>query len=123
MSGWVADAPAFLGEPVSAVLPDARTGRVYAALRLGHFGVKLHRSDDSGMTWAEVAAPAFAKQEEKDGVKGPSIDMVWTLAAGGADEPDTIWAGTTPGGLFRSTDAGASWHLIDSLWNDPARAK
>ena len=29
--GWKAGEPAFLGEPVSAVLSDARTGRLYAA--------------------------------------------------------------------------------------------
>ena len=123
--------PAFLGEPVSAVLHDPRTGRVYAALRLGHFGVKLHRSDDFGATWREMSAPAFSKDEKKfDPVdprtvekKGPSVDMIWTLVASGAEEPETIWAGTTPGGLFRSTDGGESWHLIESLWNNPAREK
>lgn len=122
--GWSAAAPAFLGEPVSAVLPDPRTGRLYAALRLGHFGTKLHHSDDGGTTWTELAAPAFPKQEEKDGEKkGPADDMVWTLVPGGADEPEVLRAGTTPGGLFRSADGGKSWQLIESLWNDPARAK
>jgi hypothetical protein len=124
--------PAFLGEPVSAVLHDARTGRIYAALRLGHFGVKLHRSDDGGKTWTEMTAPAFSKNEKKLDPnvdprtvekKGPSVDMIWTLVAGGAEEPETIWAGTTPGGLFRSTDGGQSWQLIESLWNNPAREK
>ena len=36
--GWRAGAPAFLGEPVTMVLHDARDGTLYAALRLGHFG-------------------------------------------------------------------------------------
>ncbi len=36
--GWRAGPPAFLAEPVSAVLEDPRDGAVYAALRLGHFG-------------------------------------------------------------------------------------
>jgi molybdopterin converting factor small subunit len=121
---WITGAPAFLAEPVSAILPDARTGRIYAALRLGHFGVKLHRSDDGGKTWREMTAPAFAKQEPAEGEKkGPSVDMIWTLAAGGAGEPEVIWASTTPGGLFRSADGGQSWTLVESLWNEPLRAK
>ena len=32
---------------------------MHAALALGHFGVKVHRSEDRGRTWAEVAAPSF----------------------------------------------------------------
>ena len=36
----------FLGDPVSAVLQHEEEGTIYAALNLGHFGVKLHRSED-----------------------------------------------------------------------------
>jgi photosystem II stability/assembly factor-like uncharacterized protein len=32
-----------------------------------------------------------------------------------------LWAGTIPGGLFRSTDAGTTWTLIRSLWDHPKR--
>ncbi len=49
--------------------------------------------------------------------------MIWTLAAGGADQPGWLWAGTIPGGLFRSTDRGESWTLVESLWNVPERAQ
>ena len=38
----------FLGSPVSSVLCDVRDGAWYACLDHGHFGVKLHRSDDHG---------------------------------------------------------------------------
>ena len=39
-----------------------------AGLNLGHFGAKLHASDDAGQTWHEVVAPAFPPQPE--GQKG-----------------------------------------------------
>ena len=120
-SGWAASPPAFIGQPVSAILADARDGALYAALRLGHFGVKLHRSDDAGATWREIAAPAFPALETPD-EKAPAVDMIWTMTAGGADQPGTLWAGTTPGGLFKSTDRGESWSLVESLWNRPERA-
>ena len=117
---WKAGAPAFLGEPVSAVLKDKRDGALYAALNLGHFGAKLHRSDDDGATWKELAAPAFPKAS-KDPENAPSVDMIWTLETGGRDEPGVLYAGVIPGGLFRSEDRGESWKLNDPLWNREER--
>jgi len=52
-----------------------------------------------------------------------SLEKVWCIASGGADEPGRLWAGTIPGGLFRSDDGGASWELVRSLWDLPERAK
>lgn len=116
--GWDLARTDFLGEPVSAVLADPRDGTLYAALALGHFGVKLHRSDDGGDSWQELPAPAYPASDEGD---GPSVKLLWTLVAGGADEPGVLWAGTLPGGLFRSADRGDSWSLVESLWDHPAR--
>ena len=89
---WRANAPAFIGRPVSAELADARDGTLYAALQLGHFGVKLHHSDDAGASWSEIAAPASPTVETPDD-NTPAVDMIWTLVAGGADEPGVLWAG------------------------------
>jgi len=111
---WRVVATDFLGDAVSMVLAQGST--LYAALALGHFGVKLRRSDDHGKTWQEVAAPAFPKTS--DGADGPSVSLIWELVLGG---DGTLWAGTIPGGLFRSADCGASWSLVDALWNVPER--
>ncbi len=118
-SGRPLGPPAFLGEPVTAVLDDPRDGRIYAALRLGHFGVKLHVSEDGGGRWRELPAPAFPKAESP--ADAPAVDMIWSLETGGADEPRSLWAGTTPGGLFESADGGESWRLVDALWERPER--
>ncbi|MGE0253552.1 MAG: WD40/YVTN/BNR-like repeat-containing protein [Alphaproteobacteria bacterium] len=120
--GWTAGPPSFIGEPVSVVLADPRDGTLYAALRLGHFGVKLHRSRNDGAGWEELPAPAFPSQPSAT-ADAPAVDMIWTLVAGGADQPGVLWAGTLPGGLFRSGDGGASWALVESLWNMPERAE
>jgi hypothetical protein len=122
----------FTGDPVTAVLHDPRDGTLYAALNLGHFGVKLHRSDDGGANWQEIAAPAHEEEKEKPPLdpmsgdwppkkEGPSVEMIWTLVPGGTDQPGTIWAGTLPGGLFVSRDKGENWALNESLWNQPSR--
>jgi hypothetical protein len=118
---WTLGEPAFLGDPVTAVLPDRRDGTLYAALNLGHFGVKMRRSSDGGRTWEEHAAPAYPA----DGVseKPAKLDQVWTLEPGGTDEPGVVWAGTIPGGLFRSRDRGESWSLQRTLWDLPQRAE
>ncbi|WP_428421748.1 WD40/YVTN/BNR-like repeat-containing protein [Methylibium sp.] len=122
-AGWVPDTAAhFLGDPVSQVLHDARDGALYAALNLGHFGCKLRRSDDGGANWHELPAPAYPKKPEDSDDPTPwDLKLIWSLAAGGADQPGVLWAGTLPGGLFRSADRGASWALVESLWQRPER--
>lgn len=131
-AGWSVTRDAFLGDPVSIVFPDKRDGCVYAAIGHGHFGVKLHRSDDGGETWNECAAPTYPKIPEgrepdrcpTRGIDIPwNLELVWALEAGGADEPGALWCGTVPGGLFRSTDCGDSWSLVQSLWDHPSRKR
>lgn len=127
--GWALDTPThFLGDPVSAVLADARDGTLYAALRLGHFGTKLRRSTDNGANWQEIAVPAYPTAQVEDlsssapAAEAPAtLDQIWTLETGGADQPGVLWAGTNPGGLFRSDDRGDSWLLMESLWDRPER--
>ncbi|MFN3230774.1 MAG: exo-alpha-sialidase [Alphaproteobacteria bacterium] len=118
--GWSLERSVFLGQPVSAVLHDTRSGILYAALDLGHFGAKLHRSRDCGESWDEIAPPAFAKSDAKD---APSVKLIWTLEAGGDGQDGRLWAGTIPGGLFQSDDHGESWVLNEALWNVPERAR
>ena len=120
-SGWKPGAPRFPGEPVTQFAHDAATGESYAALRLGHFGVKVWKSGDGGADWKEVAAPAFPPKptegEWADDATPWTVDLVWGLEARGG----TLWAGCLPAGLFRSTDGGASWKLAESLWLRPER--
>lgn len=114
----------FLGEPVSIALHDARDGTLYAALNLGHFGVKLHRRDPGSAAWTEIAAPAYPlKPEDSEDKVEWKNKLIWSLEAGGADEPGVLWAGTLPGGLFKSHDRGDSWQLVRSLWDVPQRAE
>jgi hypothetical protein len=115
---WHIERTSFLGEPVSMLLPPQGDGRMLAALNLGHFGVKVHASDDAGASWREVATPAYPPQPEGDKGVPWKLVQIWSMAAAGG----TVWAGTLPGGLFRSDDFGTSWQLMESLWNEPGRA-
>ncbi len=69
-----------------------------------------------------IAVPAYPPQpEDSTGDVAWKLQLIWSLATGGADEPGVLWAGTLPGGLFRSRDRGDSWELVQSLWNVPQR--
>ena len=125
--GWTQEHVAFLGDKVALALADPRDGAWYAALDLGHFGAKLQRSTDRGRTWSELAVPAYGEHDTVavgDGKppKPAVLELIWSLEAGGADQPGRLWAGTLPGGLFRSDDQGASWQLMRGLWDQPSRA-
>lgn len=128
-TGWTITHVAFLGQNANMVRYDARDAHLYVALDHGHFGVKLHRSSNEGETWEECGVPVYPeftdedrRRQEEAGEVGArrdfsSLKEIWELTPGGADQPGVMWAGTIPGGLFRSADRGANWELIESLWN------
>ncbi|MEQ8665031.1 MAG: hypothetical protein RIC16_04845 [Rhodospirillales bacterium] len=119
-AGWdIADSH-FMGDPVSAIYALGDT--VIAALDLGHFGAKLWRRDGNG-EWREIGMPAFP-QRPADAGDDPhpwTVGKIWNLTSGGID--GRIWAGTMPGGLFRSDDCGDTWSLVDAFWTMPERRR
>ena len=60
----------------------------------------VQRSRDGGRTWETLQAPRFVK-------------VAW-------EEPATLWGLTAPGIVFRSADAGESWHQQGTLAGAPA---
>ncbi|CAN5380700.1 exo-alpha-sialidase [soil metagenome] len=125
-SGWSVGTPSFLGENVTLAMCDPRDGTWYAAMNLGHFGVKLKASKDQGKTWFECGVPAYAEGEtyatHDENVKGiAKLKLIWALEPGHASQPGRLWCGTLPGGLFKSDDLGVTWNLVESLWRVPER--
>ncbi len=128
--GWTVKESSFVGDNVTLTLHDPRDGTDYAALNHGHFGIKLHRRDKSKKKWVEIATPAYPEKPEglidNDGWGKPvnwSTQIVWALETGGPKQRGVLWAGTMPGGLFRSGDRGKTWELMESLWRHPDRNK
>ena len=129
-AGWTITRASFLGDNVTLVMHDPRNGMLLAALNHGHFGSKVHRSRDGGLTWQEIAAPKYPEKPldyvprstPAEGTPADwSLKLIWALSPGGLHQPGTVWCGTLPGGLFRSDDEGDSWELNRPLWDEPRR--
>jgi photosystem II stability/assembly factor-like uncharacterized protein len=107
----------FLGHIVHHAMVDPRDGRtLLAAARTGHLGPTIFRSQDAGRTWKEAALPpAFAADS------GRVVDHTFWLTPGHASQPGTWYAGTSPQGLFRSDDGGATWKGVEGFNAHPQR--
>ena len=116
-SRWTLAGPKFLGHGLHHVVADPRDPRRWlAAARTGHLGPTVFRSADRGRTWSEaVRPPAF-----KAGA-GRTVDHTFWLTPGHASEAGVWYAGTSPQGLFRSTDHGATWDGVDGFNDHPQR--
>ncbi len=124
---WNVESVSFLGENVTLAHVD-HAGGWFAALNLGHFGTKLKFSPDRGKTWEDRAVPAYPDGETFASADGKpptpaTLKMIWALESGAPNQNGRLWAGTLPGGLFRSDDSGKSWELVRGLWDRPERAK
>ena len=114
------DGPHFLGHEVHHAVLDPRDRRtLLAAAKTGHLGPTVFRSLDLGRSWQEAAQPpAFRKA--KEGETGRAVDHVFWLTPGHASEPGVWYAGSSPEGLFRSADGGASWEPVAGFNDHPS---
>ncbi len=131
---WAVKQEAFIGIPVSYTAHDSRTGTLWACLDHGHWGGKIHRSVDMGATWEEIPAPKYPENarmlsyEEifsdeaatSEGIP-VALSYIWVMQPGSRDQPERLYMGTEPGGLFQSNDGGKTFELVEGLWNHPSR--
>jgi photosystem II stability/assembly factor-like uncharacterized protein len=117
-SAWELSDLAFPMNSVYAVAIDTRGSapRLLVSAHSEHWGPSVFHSDDLGKSWVEPDEAAIAFPAGTD----TSLVRVWQLAPS-ASEPDVVWAGSEPQGLFRSTDRGAHFDFVQSLWEHPHR--
>ncbi len=116
---WEWSDPAFLMQGIYGTCIDTRGDRprLFVSAVSEHWGPGVYRSDDLGRTWTETDGTAVRFPDDL----GSSVERVWQIQPGGADEPDVVYAGTQPSALFRSDDRGESFSLVRSLWDHPHR--
>ncbi|MBL8993745.1 MAG: glycosyl hydrolase [Spirochaetia bacterium] len=116
---WKLDEPVFLGHIIHHAVQDPRSPKtILVAAKTGHLGPTVFRSVDAGKTWKEAEKPpAFPKVPE--GSKARSVDHVFWLTPGHASEPELWYAGSSPQGLFRSTDGGKNWESVAGFNEHP----
>ena len=120
---WSLEGPHFLGQTVHHAVVDPRDGRtLLAAVKAGHLGPTVFRSEDLGRSWQEAATPpAFAKAATAEG--GETVSHVFWLTPGHPTEKERWYAGTSPQGLFVSDDGGRNWRGVDGFNAHPDRRK
>jgi hypothetical protein len=115
---WTVDGPHFLMNDVYSCAIDTRrdTPRLLVGTMSSHFGPQVFRSDDLGASWDETPNGAIRFPEDSE----TSLERVWQLALP-PDEPDVVYAGTEPQGLFRSDDRGEHFEVVRGLLDHPHR--
>ncbi|MEO6259553.1 MAG: exo-alpha-sialidase [Thermoanaerobaculia bacterium] len=118
---WEVGGPFLAGSAVYGLAYDGRAGRtrIWAGPQSMHWGGLLRTTDDFGRTWTnpEEANIKFPSESET------ALRQIWQIAPGRQSEPDVLYCGVEPAALFRSQDAGATWSLMEGLWNHPQRPR
>ena len=93
--------------------------RLFAGATSPHWGPSLFHSDDLGRTWAEPERAPVAFPEGTD----TSLVRVWQVQPASPAEPEVVYVGVEPHALFRSTDGGVTFDLVEGLFNHPHRTQ
>ena len=105
---WTTSPPLLPGREIYVIARDPRNGAIWAGSNHKVWGPHLHRSTSNGEEW-EVMENAPHYDDER------GLKAVWSIAAGGADQPGRLYAGIEPAGMFQSDDGGGTWSEVRSL--------
>jgi photosystem II stability/assembly factor-like uncharacterized protein len=115
---WSMEGPLIAGyEVLHAWIDPRRPSHAYAAVRHTIWGPHIYHSADAGRSWESLSATP----QHAPGLHPESLRAIWYLAPGPASEPDTLYAGIDPAGLFVSRDRGGSWAPVSALNEHPSR--
>ncbi|MGE3316702.1 MAG: WD40/YVTN/BNR-like repeat-containing protein [Planctomycetaceae bacterium] len=118
---WDVEGPHFAGWEIYHLKGSRlNPNRIYASQSSGWFGQQIQLSEDGGKTW-EAVGNEFAydgvpgTHQWYDGTPHPwEFKRVWHLEPS-LTEADTVYAGVEDAAMFRSTDAGKTWHELSGL--------
>jgi len=116
---WTLEGPHLAGYEIQRAFLDPRNPAVgYAAAHHPIWGIHVYRSTDAGRSWQPLAdVPRHAQDDDES-----SLKVIWGLAPGADAEPDTLYAGIEPPGVFVSRDRGESWNRLEGFNSQPSSA-
>jgi hypothetical protein len=136
---WSVGDVQFKGWNMMHMAMDPRHGRLHTSVSHFVYGPTTHYSDDLGQNWTQArTVPAFSRpsnsgrpagtpEEAYTGKPIPDtpeqVISVWNITPGRREEPEVLYAGIQPAALFKSTDRGETWSLIESLYDHPHRGQ
>ncbi|MFO7764180.1 MAG: hypothetical protein R6V61_10645 [Wenzhouxiangellaceae bacterium] len=112
------EGPHLAGYEIQRAFLDPRDGgnTGYAAAHHPIWGIHVYRSENAGRDWFPLAdVPRHGEDDGPD-----SLKVIWSLAPGPDDRPDTIYAGIEPPGLFVSHDRGEHWECLEAFHRHPS---
>ncbi len=142
---WKVSEPLFTGWEIYHMKGSSMDpNRIYASQTSGWFGQVIQRSDDGGKTWTQPGTPPGEATTSPEGMpKGESNKFVYDVSPEtgkpitthqwydgtqhpwefkrvwhvepSLHDPDTVYAGVEDAAMFRSTDAGKTWHELAAL--------
>ena len=117
---WEVGGPYFHGHAVYAMAYDNRGGqhRLWASTQ-SYWGTLLRSSEDFGRIWTNPQEASIRFPSDT----GLSLKNIWQISLGRADEPDVLYCGVEPAGLFESRDAGETWSFVRGLFDHPHRPR
>lgn len=116
--GWQHTGFALQGHEVLQAWLDPRDpSRGFAVTDHPVWGSHVHASHDAGHSWA----PLPGVPQHADTRHGRRLRRVWSIAPGPAAQPQRLYAGIDPAGLFLSEDLGQTWTALPGLNEHPTR--
>ncbi len=127
---WAVQGPLCDGWPINHIVADPKTERLWAGGGGDWNGAGVWRSEDGGTTW-ELAKLTKGQMDDwaandpnfaamigwtDDPLPFEGFSQIWSLGYAHG----TLYAGTKPAGLLKSTDHGKTWEKVEGLTNHPS---
>jgi hypothetical protein len=114
-------------QPMAFAMDPGEPARVYCAT----YNRGLWRSEDAGQTWLPVGTPqGFFEGPAAGAIQPRETTFVSVDPVPQADGRHSVWVGTEPSRLYRSTDHGDTFELASALdlpsrssWSFPPRPR
>lgn len=136
---WSMSDVLFKGWGVMHMMMDPRDQRMHTSLTHFVYGPTTHFSDDLGQNWTQASVVPSLPRPSKSGRPAGTVEeafsgkpfddtpeeliKTWNITPGRIEEKGVLYAGAQPASLFKSTDRGQSWSLIEGLYDHPQRGQ